>query len=303
MKSEQVNINNKTYTLHIAYQENESLRRAFNEMTFDFWEFTFESFFQSGYWDDRCHLFSLFENDKIVAHTTLTVFKTQTANKQLLLGQLGTVMTQPSHTNQGLSRFLMDYIFNTYHDQIDGYFLFANDSVLDFYPKFGFHAVPEFQASKAIRKQANSYTVQKLDLTLNQDLKCFQHYIKNGKTASRFDTQNDGISHFYCLANPSFGFSSCIYAIPELETLLIAQQEETVLHLYQSYSLKENNMDEAINALADIHTTKLVFGYTPIGEDYSFTAFKQEGLTLFVTPLLVSYFTTQPTMIPLLSHT
>ncbi|MBB1140169.1 GNAT family N-acetyltransferase [Myroides sp. WP-1] len=303
MQSIPVTIKNKTYTLHIAYQENDTLRKAFNSMTYDFWEFTFESYYQSGFWDDTCLIFSLFEGETIVSHTTLSLFTVPTTDQQLRLGQLGTVMTHPDYTKRGLSRFLMEYVFEAYRDQLDGYFLFANETVLDFYPKFGFVAAPEFQASKKFNKQPSSCEIQRLNLTDNQDLQLFQHYLNYGKTACRFDTQSYGLAHFYCYANPEFGFADSIYVIPELETLLIAQQEEDNLLIFQAYYLDQNQLEDAFHALATEYTTRITLGFTPVSNDYTFTPYKEEDLTLFVTPSLVPYFTEQQTMIPLLSHT
>lgn len=303
MQTKQININNKTYTLHIAYQANETLRKSFNAMTFDFWEFTFEPYYLSGYWDDSCLIFSLFEEETIVAHTTLSLFHTHTPEKQLFLGQLGTVMTAPTHTKQGLSRFLMEYIFDAYRDQLDGYFLFANETVLDFYPKFGFVAVPEFQASKKFQKQPSAHEIRRLNLTNDSDLQLFQHYLKHGQTACRFDTRSYGLAHFYCYANADFGFADSIYVIPELETLLLAQQEEDNLLIYQVYYLNENQVDKAFNVLATESTTQITLGYTPTTGDYVFHPYREEDLTLFVTSSLLPYFTAQQTMIPLLSHT
>ena len=303
MDTKDIFINKKSYTLHIAYQNDETKRKAFHAMTFEFWEFTFESYYQSGYWDDQCILFSLFEGETIIAHTTLSIFPTQTPTGLLQLGQLGTVMTAATHTKQGFARFLMDYIFDAYRDQLDGYFLFANDTVLDFYPKFGFVSTREFQATKAFHKQPSSYTVNPLDLKNPADLSVFQHYIKAGKTACRFDTYNYGLAHFYCYANPDFGFAESIYLLPELETLLIAQQEETDLIILQAYYLGQNQLDHAFNAIATANTTRLVLGYTPEDNGYDFHPYQEEDLTLFITPLLLPYFEEQHTMIPLLSHT
>lgn len=303
MQTKQVRINNKTYTLHIAYQANETLRKAFNTMTFDFWEFTFESYYQSGYWDDTCLIFSLFEEEAIVAHTTLSLFTTYIDGKQIQLGQLGTVMTQPTHTKQGLSRFLMDYIFEAYRDQVEGYFLFANASVLDFYPKFGFLKVPEFQATKDFEPQPHNWKIQQLDLTLKEDLLCFQHYLNKGQTACRFDTQSYGLAHFYCYANPEFGFGDSIYFIPELETIVLAQQEEETLLVHQVYTFNTKKIDQAFQAVAAKNTQKIVLGYTPIGGDYQFIPYQEEDLTLFVSPSIQAYFTDQQTRIPILSHT
>ena len=59
--------------------------------------------------------------------------------------QLGTVMTHPDYRGMGLSRFLMEWILQNWSDRCDGIYLFANDTVLDFYPKFGFLPAAEAQ--------------------------------------------------------------------------------------------------------------------------------------------------------------
>jgi GNAT superfamily N-acetyltransferase len=52
--------------------------------------------------------------------------------------QLGTVMTHPDYQGQGLSRVLLKKAIADYRDKCDLIFSFANNSVLNFYPKFGF---------------------------------------------------------------------------------------------------------------------------------------------------------------------
>lgn len=62
--------------------------------------------------------------------------------------QIGTVMTDCNYRNKGLSRKLMDKILQDWKDKCDAIYLYANDSVLDFYPKFGFIKAMEYQYSK-----------------------------------------------------------------------------------------------------------------------------------------------------------
>ncbi|WP_326717516.1 GNAT family N-acetyltransferase [Vagococcus jeotgali] len=57
--------------------------------------------------------------------------------------QLGTVMTKETYRDQGLSRRLIEEILKDYQGKVDMIFLFANETVLEFYPKFGFSRVME----------------------------------------------------------------------------------------------------------------------------------------------------------------
>ncbi|GIO00553.1 hypothetical protein J5TS2_12210 [Brevibacillus halotolerans] len=52
-------------------------------------------------------------------------------------------MTHPDYRNKGLSGKLMHYIIDKYEKECDFIYLFANETVLDFYPKFGFEKLQE----------------------------------------------------------------------------------------------------------------------------------------------------------------
>ncbi len=56
-------------------------------------------------------------------------------------------------------------IMQEYEDRTDGMFLYANDSVLAFYPKFGFYEKAEYQYSRP---------VQNMTMCQNEDLFMFQ---------------------------------------------------------------------------------------------------------------------------------
>lgn len=56
----------------------------------------------------------------------------------LRLVQLGTVMTAPAHRGKGLARSLMEAVLDDWGRTCDGVYLYANGTVLEFYPKFGF---------------------------------------------------------------------------------------------------------------------------------------------------------------------
>lgn len=45
-------------------------------------------------------------------------------------------MTHPDYRGQGLAKKLLEHVIAKYEDQYDFLYLFANDTVLDFYPKF-----------------------------------------------------------------------------------------------------------------------------------------------------------------------
>ena len=52
-------------------------------------------------------------------------------------------MTKETYRDQGLSRRLIEEILKDYQGKVDMIFLFTNETVLEFYPKFGFSRVME----------------------------------------------------------------------------------------------------------------------------------------------------------------
>ena len=137
------------------------------------WGFSFERWYQNGFWPDSCMPYSLFDLQKMVSHVTATIFTFALEGKTLKALQLGTVMTDPDYRGRGLSRWLIDRVLEDFEQQVDFVFLYANDSVLDFYPKFGFKRAPEFFAvaewTDKDRIAANKADVRKLDVTQQQD--------------------------------------------------------------------------------------------------------------------------------------
>ncbi len=303
MQAIKTELNGTEYILYKNYQDDEELRLKFNSMTHKFWGFDFEHFYRSTFWDRSCMLYSLFLEGEIVAHTTVSLFKTKWDSKQLLLAQIGTVMTAEQHQKKGLSRFLMECIQTELKDKTDGMFLFANDTVTKFYPKFGFTPVEEHQAILRGTFTHSGTAVVKLDLDTIADLKLLEMYVENSIPTARLHTSNKGLSFFYTYAYPEFGYKQSVYYIASLKTIAIAELEGPLLTLFQLFQLESCAIENVVNALAQTPIETVRFGFTPIGIAADFEQHKEDDLTLFVSENLTSIFDQHSVMIPLLSHT
>ncbi|MCS3554722.1 MULTISPECIES: GNAT family N-acetyltransferase [unclassified Sphingobacterium] len=303
MQIEKISLNEQVFTLYIQYQSDDNLRKEFNKLKNEVWEFDFENYYESGFWDDNCIIYSLFHDNQIVAHTTVSTLETIAGNEHIVLAQLGMVMTRPDYQKQGLSRYLMERIQQDYKEKVNGMFLFANDSVLDFYPKFNFSPVHEFQASAQIKFSASSHLVTKLNLDDFDQRKLLESYANNSIPTSSLYSKNFGLTFFYCYAYPDFGFKDAVYYIESLKTIAIAQKEENTLTILQLFQMEQQNLDNIIHALATPEIDTVVFGFSPLNTDFNYTIHKEEDLTLFVSAELTELFNKQKLMIPLLSHT
>ena len=88
--------------------------------------------------------YTLLCKDDAVANVSVNVldFKTLEGFKHCI--QIGTVMTKKNFRELGLSRFLMEQVLQEWDSKCDLIYLYANKSVLDLYPKFGFNPVKEY---------------------------------------------------------------------------------------------------------------------------------------------------------------
>ena len=113
-----------------AVQLNVLMREVF-DFDFDFW-------FRRGMWSDKYESFSLIDAGRMVAHVGVSRMKLRVKGKEFFAIQLGGVATSPEARGQGHMRRLLGGVLRRYAET--PVFLFANDSVSDFYPKFGFSA-------------------------------------------------------------------------------------------------------------------------------------------------------------------
>ena len=116
------------YDPEYAAAQSALLREVF-DFDLDFW-------FQLGMWNEKYESYALFDGSRMVAHVGLSRLNLRLAGKELRAIQLNGVACAPSERGKGYSRRLLDGVLRRYSGTPA--FLFANESVLDFYPKFGF---------------------------------------------------------------------------------------------------------------------------------------------------------------------
>lgn len=125
------------------YLDNEPLRKSFCRLAMETFGLDFEPWYRRGAFHGMYHPFSIEENGEILSNVSANEFYFCIEGTIKKAVQLGTVMTCREHRGRGLARRLMEYILPLLSRQAEFIFLFANDTVLEFYPKFGFRRIPE----------------------------------------------------------------------------------------------------------------------------------------------------------------
>ena len=99
---------------------------------------SFEPWQKAGFWTKDYLPYSIIQKGNIISNVSVSLMTVLVNGERLDAAQIGAVGTVPEYRKQGLSRLLINHVIDIYSKKSDLIFLFANDSVMDFYPKFGF---------------------------------------------------------------------------------------------------------------------------------------------------------------------
>lgn len=158
---------NKEHKVELVfdYKNNEKLRKSFNELSQSTFGINFEEWFQKKMWNDRYECYSIKADGKIVSNASVNKFKFLIKGKKKKALQIGTVMTHKAYRNKGMAKEIINFILEKFENEYDVIYLFANNSVLDFYPKFGFRKMAQKQLYTNEKIEKNSiYNFRKLDM-------------------------------------------------------------------------------------------------------------------------------------------
>jgi len=301
MEQKTITLHNKSYQLIKSYKDNILYREQFNQLTRTTYSFDLEQWYQDGYWQNNYNPYSIFYKDKIIANVSVNRMELIIQGKKQNAIQLGTVMTDTAYRNQGFSRLLMEEILEEYKDKTDFIYLFANDTVLNFYPKFGFVNHTEYSSKKQLQNPSSAYTPRKLDMNQSKDRTLLTNLIENRYHYAQISIDGaPNLIMFYCT-----GFlKNNIYYYEELDTAVVAEYENEELLVHDIFSRKPLNLDDVIHPLIQGDSMSVTLGFTP-AEDISYRA---EKITDPDTVLFVLANAASPTltftdvMFPTLSH-
>ncbi|OCA80880.1 GNAT family N-acetyltransferase [Pseudobacillus wudalianchiensis] len=244
------------------YKENEELRNSFFQLAHSVFGLNLQNWHEKGYWGSRYIPFSYVADNQIVANVSVNILNTIIEGQKKKAIQIGTVMTHPDYRNQGLSAKLMNQILYEYEDQCDFMYLFANETVLDYYPKFGFSPINDYHFSMEwLSSRQNPVSMKQLDGTNSEDLSfIYQFAAARVPVSQTFGTvQAEDLFMFHCINV----FPEYIYYLPEEDMIAIFEKQEQQLKIYDLISKKTINIEETISKLADEHTTEVSFYFTP----------------------------------------
>ncbi|MCB2342467.1 GNAT family N-acetyltransferase [Clostridium estertheticum] len=295
-------IDGKEYAFIKDYKNNDLYRKSYNSLTKKIYGFDFEQWFQTGYWGNGYIPYSLLDGEDIIANVSISIIDFLVLGESKKYIQIGTVMTDPAYRNQGLVRFLMETVIKEWKNKCDMLYLFANDSVLNFYPKFGFKAVNEYQCSKTITNNNENIVSEKLDMSLGSSRRLVIEKVNNSLSTSISKLtvlNNIGLVIFYSISFMSNNF----YYLREQDAIVIAEFEGDTLYLQDIFSPLEVNLDNIIKNISNKEVTTVVLGFSPSDTgSYCVNLLQKDDTTLFVMKDKEDLFQNNKLMFSVLSH-
>lgn len=250
------------FKLIYNYKENEKYVKSYMLLAKQVFGIDFEGWYSKGYWTDKYYNYSFTDGDKMIANISMSKMEVVIDGEVKKALQLGAVMTHQEYRNRGFSAKLMDIVLREEEKRYDFIYLFANSSVLNFYPKFGFQPVEQTAFSVKVTAQKKEYLpLSKLDMSNKQDMDVILRLSADRRPVSRIlGVQNDQTLLMFYFLNV---FSNDIYYLKEEDTILIYQVEEDILHLYDILSCTCISLLQILNRIVYDGIKEVVFHFTP----------------------------------------
>ncbi|MCX2720553.1 GNAT family N-acetyltransferase [Lentiprolixibacter aurantiacus] len=292
-------LRNTTYGFVSNYKHNPEMRASFNKLTKSTYGFDFEFWYEAGYWGENYIPYALLHKDKMVSNVSISKMEFLIENEKKTAIQIGTVMTDKDYRHRGLNKYLMERVLSDWKERVDFIYLFANDTVLDFYPKFNFKRVNEYAYSKSIEPIRPSSPSRKLNLDKEFDRDLLLRTITDSVPVAKVSMRNNtGLIMFYCL---SF-MKNIIYYLEDLNAVVIADREGNSLHIKDVFSKEQVDLNQLIQLMCDKTIDRVALGFAPLDE----TGFEKNLLdtddVLFVFKEQSDYFKNKHWRFPVLSH-
>lgn len=293
-------------------KDNDILRKSFNELTQQTFGFDFEDWYRSGHWQDMYIPHVLLDGEKVISNVSVNTIQFDIKGEIKNYIQLGTVMTDEAYRGQGLNRQIMEKILEEYKDKVDGFYLFGNDEVLDYYPKFGFKPIKEYEYYMPCENLENvdAYTMQKVDM--EDKMQCeklydfIRNYTRDMKDGEKNVNQNDGLYMSENIGLYQFwfaaGFGENVYYLSEVNAYVLAEENGETLHIQQVFGREKVDMLRFAKSFGE-NLKEVVFDYTPYDtKNLLVREHKEEDCTLFILGEDLERIERDKMLFPVMSH-
>lgn len=285
------------YKIMKNYRRDKALRDSFNRLAEKTFGLNFEGWYQNGFWGDNYNPYSVVVNGEVVANVSVNRTDLVIGGERKRIYQLGTVMTEVSHRNQGLIRAIMAEVDKDLADA-DGVYLFGNDNVVEFYPKFGFRPGKEYCCEKAVT-QTGPNEMRQVPMGSPEDWAALKRAMEKSIFRGGCDmVDNPQLIFFYV----SQFMQESVFYCEWLDAHVVAELEDGELVIHNVFSPKEITLDQVIEAFGG-EVKRVTLGFSPADmEGWEVRDYHEEDCNFFARGDVFDSFEKAKLRIPTLSH-
>ena len=258
------------------YKNNNIFRKSLNTLAKETFGLDFEEWYQAGFWGETYTPYSIVQDNAIIANASANTVELTFDGKLMKAVMIGTVMTDKAHRGKGYSAQLIHRIIDEYRGKTDFIYLFANNSVLDFYPKFGFSLREERQCFAQLNGVARKDSIARaLNISNNDDLAILLRLTQTGKPARKRLSvmSNQSLILFYCMCE----WQKSVYYYPDMDTIVF-YHEGVLLDYFSGISC---SLSDILPLIVD-ERDELPLGFTPENEEGISLVWRHYNGNLFI---------------------
>jgi GNAT superfamily N-acetyltransferase len=211
-------------------------------------------------WNDDYHAFALAHGTEIVASASLQRMDVIVEDQPLTAWQLGAVGVIPEWRGRGLQRQILPQLLEIPGPR-DLVFLFANENVVEFYPKFGFRRSREYSFGAEHRVTPAAKRWERLSCgRADHRALLVQKAASALPVTRRFGARNYASIALWYWTN---FYADCFYYSAELDAIFVVEQEGPRLTILDVFSSTPVDLAACLPHLVREPVSQLEFGFTP----------------------------------------
>jgi len=221
----------------------------------------FRPWYLRGGWTSTYEAHALARADEIVANVSVMRMRLLMGGREVRGAQLGAVGCIPEMRGHGLMRPLLEQVMAQLEPEADLLLLYANEEVLDFYPRFGFRRVreTEFELNQAL--DPSRTPAPRLDLDdPSQRAAWLTACAKSLPPTERFGMRDYGS---VALWHACAFYPRDVHVLSEGKTYAVAVQRGDTLHLLDLAAPHRFDLIPVLPRLIREPIARIRFGFCP----------------------------------------
>jgi len=211
-------------------------------------------------WVDGYDVFAMVVDDEIVGTVGRQSMRYVINGKERSGYQLGAVATRADQRNHGLARLLMNKVLGELDAADQPVILFANASVLDFYPRFGFRGLAQSSFSGRVDIHPSGTLAPRLDLATPTDRAWLaEHCARAGATGQRFSARDYYPTLLFHLTRRP----RTVFRLDSFEAVVIVEQDGDRLLIEDLLAVRPFSLKDALPQICAQPIRRLEFAFHP----------------------------------------